>query len=204
MRFWKRTAGVAVLISICTILSSLGQEMPQRAANARLVVELSAKKSTIRLGEELTLVVILKNQSSDVFFIDRNIDELGDRLILYLQHGSAVDRSLSRAVGDYFITNRTTPFATLLFQHWIALEPGKFYGGEVGMDPRDFPRLRTPGRYLVKVQYRSVGFHEPGEGNPLRGREDEINKLPYKAWEGQIESNSIWIEVTNGAKPERR
>ena len=203
-RFCKQIIGGALLISICTILSSLGQEMPKSSADAPLLVELSAKKSTIRPGEALRLIVILKNQTSDVYFIDRSIEGGGDRLTLYLQQGSEVDRSVTRTADDYFIANRTTPFATLLSQHWIALGPGKFYGGEVDMNPSDFPRLRTPGRYLVKFQYGSKGFHEPADGNPLRGREDEISKLPYKAWEGETESNSVKVEVTTRAKGKSR
>ncbi len=194
-RIWKKTTlTFMAFVSFCASLESLGQEPAKEHPESHLTVKISANKDVIRPGESLRLVVEIRNESEQAFFIDRNITDMNDRLSLYLQHGSEVDRSSIRVVGDFAI-DRRTPLATLLSQHWIALGPGNFYGGEVVMDGVAFPRLRVPGRYLVKAVYSSHGFAEPGEANSLRDRQEELRSLPFKAWEGRIETNSIWIEV---------
>ena len=33
--------------------------------------------------------------------------------------------------------------------------------------------------------------------NPLRHYADELKTLPYEAWVGEVEANSVWIEVTD-------
>jgi len=181
------------LFSICALMPLLGQETQSRASERPpLVVELSAKKSTICPGGLLTLGVTIRNNGNKDLFIERSIDQQLDVFTLYLQYGSKTETARTVGVGDYFGTSRP-PFPALLAQNWIALGPGKFYGGEVVMNPKDFPHLRVPGRYLVKGQYSSGDF-------PLRGYEDEVSKLPFKGWKGRIETNSIWIEVTNTKK----
>jgi hypothetical protein len=190
---------VLVFIAV-SLLSSLGQGPSLRpAGKSALVVQLSAKKSTIHPGGLLTLRVTIKNDGPEDLFIDRDISVADQRFILYIQHGSKREGPLV-VVSSESLLDRTTPFASLLSRNFTVLGAGKFYGGEAVMDPKEYPQLLVPGRYLVRGEYSSRGFHEPGEGNPLMGREEEINKLPFKAWEGRVESNAIWIEVSKAAK----
>jgi hypothetical protein len=195
LRLWKATR--VFLFSICALLLSLGQETQSPASERPpLVVELSARKSTIYPGGLLRLGVTIRNSGNKDLFIERSIDQQLDVFTLYLQYGSKTETARTVGVGDYFGTSRP-PFPALLAQHWIALGPGKFYGGEVVMNPKDYPHLRVPGRYLVKGQYISGDF-------PLRGYDDEVSKLPFKTWKGRIETNSIWIEVTTKTKKGNR
>src|SRR5260370_35272058 len=92
--------------------------------------------------------------------------------------------------GDTFFTDRP-PLATLLSRHWLALGPGEVYGAAITLDPTDYPCLRLAGKYLVYGQYSSVGFHQ----TPQRF-DDEIAKLPFRAWDRPTKPNSYGIEST--------
>jgi hypothetical protein len=147
----------------------------------------------------VTLRVTIKNNGPRALFIDRDISALNERFTLYIHHGSKMEGSLLHVTED-FLMDRTSPFATLLYENFTVLGPGMFYGGDVVMDPREYPRLRVPGRYLVKGEYSSRGFNAPGEGNPLRGRSEEVRSLPFAAWEGRVRTNAVWITVSRSAK----
>ena len=193
----RSKVGVLIMCGLAALVPGQGQEPPP--GKQELEVRLWAKKNIVQIGEPVRLVVEIRNQSRDVLFINRDITDIGDRFQLYLRHGTAIERSMSRAAGD-FVIDRDTPYATLLVQHWVPLGPGNFYGGEVVMDTVAFPTLSTPGTYSVQGIYVSQGFNEPGMGNPLRGRESETARLPFRAWEGRIETNSISIEVAAAKK----
>jgi len=113
-------------------------------------------------------------------------------LVFVIQHGSNVQKSLTHAVGEYVATpDEPLPlFTTMLYHRFVALAPGKFYGGEVTLDARDFPILRVPGKDLVKCQYTSNGF----EGL-INTFEEDIRKLPFQAWRGKVATNTISVEV---------
>ena len=118
------------------------------------------------------------------------------RLELYLQRGSQIQGSMLHIAADYGRKlHDDEPFASILSKLWLALPPGAYYGQDIVMDPVAFPQLRIPGRYLIKGEYICGGFYGKGPNNPLAGREKEIALLPYKACEGKIKTNSIWIEV---------
>ena len=63
------------------------------------------------------------------------------------------------------------------------------------MDASLFKHLNIPGKYRVTGQYSSRGFLVKDEGNPLGCYVDELKQLPYQAWKGTVETNSISIEV---------
>ena len=105
------------------------------------------------------------------------------------------DSPRSVAVGDmFFPLGQVPPFANLLATQWIALEPGMFYGCDIDVYANEFPRLRITGKYVITGRYTSHGFDEN-----LRGFEADIAKLPFMAWEGEVESNPVTILVTRRA-----
>jgi hypothetical protein len=162
-----------------------------------LIVKIVPIKTVVFSGENVDLRVEVWNEGSDEVFIGKNLGYPSDStggVELFVEHNSRLDRSMNKSAGDY-IVDLKTPFASLVTSHFIALAPGHFYGQVVSMDPGDFPRIKIPGRYLIKGEYIAGGFYGGGEGNPLQGHEAEIKTLPYKAWEGRVDTNSVWMEV---------
>ena len=116
---------------------------------------------------------------------------------LSLRYGSKREGSGTMVVGDsgLFAPGHVPPFANLLSTQWIALDPGMFYGCDIDLYANDLPRLRIPGKYTLTGRYASHGFREN-----LRGFEEDTGKLPFKAWEGEVETNPVKIVVTKAAK----
>ena len=62
-----------------------------------------------------------------------------------------------------------------------------------------FKKPQMPGRYLIKGKYSSEGFLAEDINNPLLHYAKELKQLPYEAWVGEVETNSVWIEITNNS-----
>jgi hypothetical protein len=162
-----------------------------------IVVRLVSHTSRISPGNSIELRVEVQNNGPKTLFIGRDLEAPNNamsRLELYLEHDHRLDKPMSNSAADYLPDDKE-PFSNILAREWLPLPPNHFYGQTVVMSPSDFPRLRTPGRYRVKGQYISEGFGSPRQDNPFRARAADISKLPYTAWEGEIETNSVWITV---------
>jgi len=197
LMFYERFVKTFLLISVCAALSSSAKE-PTGAVisdDTLISVDLSLNgRSTVRSGDVLTFSVTIKNNGSRDVFIPIGLDAVNQRLVMYLQVGSSLEGPLTHVVADSFV-DRVKPFASLLVENWILLKPGYRYGTQAIMDAHNYPALNVPGKYRIKAIYRSSGLRGSPESNPLRGWETEIEKLPFKAWEGQVETKSIWVTV---------
>jgi hypothetical protein len=163
----------------------------------KLVVRLSCSTPIIHGGDGIELRAAIFNEGPNPVFIFRNLRGAANeisRLSLFLQHGPKVDRPISNSAAD-FAPDHSQPFANQLAKWWILLAPGHFYGQKFYMDPRDFPQLNVPGRYRIRGEYVSHGFYLPTPNNPLQSYVSELEALPYKPWEGSVQTNSMWIEV---------
>jgi hypothetical protein len=66
------------------------------------------------------------------------------------------------------------------------------------MYPDEFPQLNTPGRWRLRGTYKSTGDLSTEyclDASPVANNKELIDNLPYKAWRGQVDSNTVWIEV---------
>ena len=84
-------------------------------------------------------------------------------------------------------------FLKLLLENWIVLPPGYSQGAPV--DAAIDVEVTKPGRYRVKAKYTVSDIASKGMNNPLGAHLDKISSLPYPAWKGEVESNSISIEM---------
>jgi hypothetical protein len=69
------------------------------------------------------------------------------------------------------------------------------------MYPDAFPQLNTPGKWRLAGTYESRGDLSLSlcwSPKPAPDEQDQLKKLQYKAWQGTIETNRVWIEVTQG------
>ncbi len=164
-------------------------------------VRLSTDRTHFQPGEDIRLHVEIWNEGDRDLFIYRNIDAVYSNalatidLTLYAA-GQRTGRSVA-ITGDSFSSERANypPLLNELPRYWILLPPQRFYGQEVVMRASWFNKLSIPGKYRIQGKYRSRGFLAQDINNPLLHYAEELKGLPYKAWVGEVETNSIWIEV---------
>jgi hypothetical protein len=165
-------------------------------------VRISTEKTHLRPGQDVHLHVEVWNDGTHDVFISKEIaSDVSNaiaRIDLALYYGTSVDKPTLTIVADSFSSERTSypPLLNELPRYWIAIPPQHYYGGDIVMSASSFKKLRTPGKYRIQGRYRSRGFLTRDINNPLLHYEEELKQLPYPAWVGEVETNSIWIEIT--------
>jgi hypothetical protein len=181
--------------------ASVSQIPAPNDSQSQISVRISVEHSHFRPGEDVPLRVEIWNKGNQDVFIFKNIDVAFSNALavidLTLYDGKQADRPMVASVSDSFASERSSypPLAGELPKYWIAVPPQHFYGGEVMMRASSFERLRVPGKYRVQGKYSSRGFLAQDINNPLLHYAQELKKLPYQAWVGAVDTNSIYIEV---------
>lgn len=196
--------GICLSAALCSSATKLRpQDSSTSATDQRIAVRISAKNKTLHPGESLVLHVEIINQGSKDVFILKEI-KVGccawSELRIYVQHGPpfetpGVGGSIEDSLRLGANNPNKPPFSNALSRAWIALPPGYSYCKDL-----DTYALRIPGVYRIAGTYTSHGIS--GELKADYG--EEIRHLPYQAWEGQVETNSIWIKVAKPSKQEKR
>jgi hypothetical protein len=203
-------------LGIVMLLALLARAMPlfgqvqslfPKESPPRISVHLSVAKKTFKLGEPIELRVEISNQSNDVLFVGREI-ALKDPWIysLWLSVFDAKGQGSKQLVGwgEPFPVGLEESFVDALVKGWIPLPPKYFYGTTVRLDEAGFYFLRKPGHYRIAGGYYSRGMDAPLHYNRLSLSPEEIEKLPYKSWKGEVEANSIWIEIVPRSKGQQK
>jgi hypothetical protein len=196
------------LLIMLTLLACSRYSLPQSArkddSKASIIsVKISAERARIRLGEDVRLRVEIQNDGIDQIFIQKSISIFPSNLLatldLTLYDGSHVEKPSFQIAADSFSGERSDHPALIgeLTKYWIALPPHHFYGGEVVIPVALFEKWHKRGKYHIRGKYKSRGFLAGDINNPLLSYAKELRELPYQAWVGEVETNSIWIEVTN-------
>jgi hypothetical protein len=176
--------------------------------NAVLCVKIVAEKRRINPGESVALSVEIWNISTKPVFIHREFNGPSNALTTLtfsLTHGTQVYASAGALVVDSFERSRShPPLANELAKFWIALPPGHFYGGRIIVDSDSFRQLDAPGEYQLHGKYASRGFLADDMNNPLLDYAGELKELPYECWTGEVETNSVNIEVVAKPRQERK
>jgi hypothetical protein len=205
---WRRSISASVMTGFAVILGmvSYSAEFPGRQQDTErnsIELRLLPKRHTVNAGDSLEVTVEIWNVGTKEVFLGKSIDGQSpvSHLSLSLEGGSPNSTGSGVNGASDSLPNPSEPFANTLVKHWIPLPPGAFFGRVVSMDPHLFSQLLTPGRYLLKGAFRSVGFPtSPGGMNGLELNPDEAAKLPYPGWKGQADSKPIWIEVVSARK----
>jgi hypothetical protein len=182
--------------------ASQAQNLAAGDVKPKISVRISADSLRLRAGENLRLQVEIFNESAQDLFVFKNIDNTFSNALATIQltmyQGDQVVGPTMAAASDSFSSERSVypPLASELPRYWIALPPNHFYGGEVVMKSSWFEKLWAPGKYRIQGNYSSRGFLARDVNNPLAHYAQELKQLPYEAWVGSVETNSIWIEVT--------
>jgi hypothetical protein len=158
------------------------------------------KKKAIKVGEALEVRVEIWNVGPKPLFIKNAIFDLCglSPLSLRLELGPPMKPQPGHGCASDCIYDAEDSFARRFVYHWTTLPPGDFYGTVVAMDPDSFPQLNTPGRWRLRGTYKSTGDLSSSlcfDPAPLPDNKEQIKRLPYEAWQGAVDTNTIWIEV---------
>ncbi len=189
----------------CMILwahASQAQNLAAGDVKPKVSVRISVERMRLRLGEDVKLHVEIWNEGDQDIFVFKKIDDTFSNALatihLTMYQGDQVVGPTMAAVSDSFSSERSVypPLVSELPRYWIALPPKCFYGRELVMKSTWFEKLRVPGKYRIQGKYSSRGFLAQDVNNPLAHYAQELKELPYEAWVGSVETNSVLIEVT--------
>ena len=180
---------------------SQAQNPPASTEEPKISVRISTRRARFEPGQDISLHVEIWNESERDVFVYKQVacfpSNALAKIDLTLYRGGQVIRPKFFMTSDSFSSERSSypPLANELPRYWIALPPHHFYGGDVVMEGSWFD-IKKPGRYRIQGKYSSRGFLAQDINNPLLHYDQELKRLPYEAWVGSVETNSIWIEVT--------
>ena len=186
---------------------TLGNPKPQDTPAKGIEVRLIPKRKSTKAGEALEVRVEIWNVGYKWLFIENNVYNLclASPLVVRLELGPPMKppaRPGSGCAADCVYTAKLG-FTGRLVSRWTVLPPGHFYGTVISIYPDTFPQLNTPGRWRLGGTYKSLGdlssFH-CWDTAPIPDNEDQIKGLPYEAWQGEVETNTAWIEVARASK----
>jgi len=187
------------IISAC--VSSEAEPAQKNQPSSKLGVEIAPPKARVRSGESLLLHVQIRNETTESVYIGTAFDGTDNALtrlnISILHEGSWSSASADRSVGDYvlYAPDRKPPLIEEFSKYWLALPPNHSYGGDFVLRPSSYPWLNRPAKYMIRGIYVSDGFLNAGMNNPLASYLDELSRLPYKPFVGEIETNHVQLEV---------
>jgi hypothetical protein len=191
------------LIALVTLLSPIlataqtGNPGSTGESSPRIEVKLVPDKNVIRPGETLKIKVEIWNVGADDIIIAQNIDATfgNSDLELFLEVGSILQAPIMRSVGDGF-PDRNPDLARTFVRNWLTLNKAHYYGTYIYMDPINYPQLRKPGRYRIRAEYSSRGVSSVPGWNGGWLKQEDIDKLPFKAWNGTVNSNFVSVQVS--------
>jgi hypothetical protein len=179
---------------------AFGSPQTKDTESKQIEVRLIPKQKTIKAGDALEVRVEIWNVSHKPLFLKKTIFALCEvsPLSLRLELGPPIKPQPGYSCAADCMYNAEDGFARRLVYHWTILPPGNFYGTVVGIDPEIFPQLHTPGRWRLRGTYKSTGDLSSSlcfDPAPLADNREQVEQLPYEAWQGTVETNTIWIEV---------
>jgi hypothetical protein len=195
---WKRLVfGVVLTLLLPFVADSSGpQESPQQ-----IEVRLIPGESVIHPGDRLGIKVEIWNVGLGNVIIPQNLSPvyMNSALKLYLETSSGFQGSNAAGAVDGF-PNLHPDVTKTFVTTWLTLREGHYYGTVVYMDPREYPQLRKLGHYRVKAEYISGGISSAFASNGARLNQEDIERLPFKAWAGTVYSNLLRIQVSGPIK----
>jgi hypothetical protein len=169
----------------------------------QIEVRLIPKKKTIKAGENLEVRVEIWNVGLKPLFINTAIFEpcSFSPLSLRLELGPPMKPQPGRRCFADCVYGAKDTFASRFVLEWNTLSAHDFYGTVVTMNPDSFPQLNTPGRWRLRGAYKSMRDLSLGlcfDAAPLSDEKEQVKALPWEAWQGEVDTNTVWIEVVRG------
>ncbi len=182
-------------LSLIALTLQAGNPQNPRNSSPKIEVKLIPEKSAISPGETLNLKVEIWNVGADDIFIAQNINAtFGNSILrLFVKVGSKREGPTGLIADS--IPEPDPDFEKTFVTNWLTLNKAHYYGTLVEMDPVEFPQLRKVGHYTVGAEYYSRGISSTPGWNGGYLKQEDIDKLPLKAWKGTIDSNFVTIQV---------
>jgi hypothetical protein len=194
-----RFAFVTLVSFLCPTLAGAQTANSPKTGESSPAIELKLIPETrvIRPGETLRIKAELWNVGTDEIIIAQDIEAtFGDSdLELFLEVGSTLEGSNTHSVADS-IPDPNPDLTKTFVENWLTLNEAHYYGTYVYMDPMSYPQLRKPGHYRIRAEYTSRGISSVPTWNGGWLKQEDIDKLPFKAWKGTINSNFVSIRVS--------
>ena len=183
-------------LSLIAFTLPAGNSQNPAGPSPQIAVKLIPEKSVINPGETLKLRVEIWNVGADDILIPQNINATFGNSILWLfvQVGSKREGPTG-PIADR-IPQPDPDFEKTFVTNWLTLNKAHYYGTLVAMNPTEFPQLRKAGHYTVGAEYYSRGISSTPGWNGGYLKQEDLDKLPLKAWKGKIDSNLVTIQVT--------
>ena len=192
-----RFALMALVASLFPIVANVQTVNPANRSDAAPKIELKLipEKVAIRQGETLKVRVEIWNVGTDDVIIAQNIGATfgNSELRLFLETDS-MREGQPGMLGDS-IPESNPDFEKTFVTNWLTLNRAHFYGTYVYTDPIDYPHLRRPGQHRVRAEYCSRGISSTSGWNGGFLKQEDVDKLPFTALKGTINSNVVRIQV---------
>jgi hypothetical protein len=91
-------------------------------------------------------------------------------------------------------------FLPALIRDWVSIPTQHFYGSIVELTPSKYPELTKPGHYTIRGRFSSDGLLGEQYYNSLTRFPKEIAALPATSFQGEVNTNSIEIDVVGGRR----
>ncbi len=201
-----------VLVTTVFFLSSLLATIhePEGVASGAGPIELRVQPSrrSLKVGDALSLSIELRNRGPESLLVPRRIRSstgFPSDLEIWFEDAKGGALPTAGSAADSF-GPPTDDFHGYVLREWILLAPGYSYGTTIDVGFEFGHSIRRPGRYCAKVRYEASAMDTQNHNNPIRASKDQIEKLPFPAWKGELVSNCSWIEVkaAQEANPVRR
>jgi hypothetical protein len=194
------TGLLAVSIILAGVFYYRTAAPPATQASSGISVTLSTTKEVFELGEPIVIKVEIHNVGKDPLFI-------GNEIPTYLDWPYDLKLNLANERGEYSPSIVFAPPFLLPYQKsesiihavtssWSVLPPGYFFGTTMTLDGGRFEFLGKPGKYCVSGIYKAEGMGSPVQFNCLAASPDEVKKLPYRSWIGEVKTNELWITIS--------
>jgi hypothetical protein len=182
-------------LSLIALTLQTGNPQNPTDSSPKIEVKLIPEKSAISPGETLKLKVEIWNVGADDIFIAQNINAtFGNSILrLFVKVGSKREGPTGLIADS--IPEPDPNFEKTFVTNWLTLNKAHYYGTLVEMDPIEFPQLRKAGHWTVGAEYYSRGISSTPGWNGGYLKQEDIDKLPLKAWKGKIDSNFVTVQV---------
>lgn len=196
----------SILIAVFSQPVVIGRPQTQDTKHSQIEVRLIPKKKLIKVGEGLEVRVEVWNVGPNPVFIRKDIYELciPSPLSLLLELGPRPKIQTVTGCAADCIYSAKDSFAARFAHHWTTLPARSFYGTVVSMRTDSFPQLSRLGRWRLRGTYQSLGGLASSvcfDTAPILDNSEQIKGLPYEAWQGSVDTNSVWIEVVRARDP---
>ncbi len=194
---------LVLLVPIATAPIVAGAQAPESRVDG-VEARLSLKKMKFAVGEAINITVDVYNRGATDLFVHKEISQAIGTIcfVEFRVYDEKENLSPQRTFSAPLLPppKAAETFSEALMKSWFALPPGYHYGRTITIDDDMVPLLRKPGRYRLVATFFSQGMSTRLYTNPLLAFPEEIQKLPYKDWMGQVDTNSVWIRIIAPAK----